>query len=298
MRGKGNTFFLLRHILIKDYIVGMKILTPLIVSSLLITPLWAQEPSKSPAESIQDNSFLVEEAYNQERGIVQHIFNLQGSWDRVSGSDERDWVFTFTQEWPVFSQTHQFSYTVPYLWLNGGGQKINGVGDVLLNYRYQALMESDRVPAFAPRFSLILPTGDESKGLGNNRLGYQFNLPVSKIVSDRVTLHGNAGLTYLPDIQGRNPVSYNLGASVIYAVTPRFNLMLESIAGWTEEVANRRIDRSFQAIVSPGIRYAFNLDAGQLVLGVAAPIGVSRDAPDYGAFFYLSWEHGFLKNPK
>ena len=28
------------------------------------------------AKGIQDNSFFIEEAYNQEPGVVQHIFNL------------------------------------------------------------------------------------------------------------------------------------------------------------------------------------------------------------------------------
>ena len=56
-----------------------------------------------PAAGVQDNSFLIEEAYNQEAGVVQHIFNL-----RRQG---HDWSFAFTQEWPVGSQTHQFSYS-------------------------------------------------------------------------------------------------------------------------------------------------------------------------------------------
>ncbi len=46
-----------------------------------------------PAEGIEDNSFLVEEAYNQEAGVVQHIFNLTGSWDKQSG--DKMWLMTF-----------------------------------------------------------------------------------------------------------------------------------------------------------------------------------------------------------
>jgi hypothetical protein len=47
-------------------------------------------------------------------------------------------------------------------------------------------MEGERTPAFAPRFSLVTPTGDASKGFGHERLGYEINLPFSKIVSERV----------------------------------------------------------------------------------------------------------------
>ena len=273
----------------------MKTICSAVACSILLVPLAAQEPRDRPAKGIQDNSFLVEESYNQEAGVVQHIFNLRRSINQLPGSDERAWDLTFTQEWPVFSQTHQFSYTVPYSFLSGGGaSSVNGVGDVLLNYRFQALYESDTRPAFAPRFSLVLPTGDEDKGLGDDTLGYQFNLPVSKIVQDRLTLHANAGLTFLPDVQGRNPVSYNLGGSAIYAVTPQFNLMLETIGEWNESVAGRHIDRDFEAVISPGMRYAFNFSAGQLVLGVGLPIGLTKAAPDYGVLFYLSFEHRFL----
>jgi hypothetical protein len=185
---------------------------------------------------------------------------------------------------------------VPYSFLESGGQSANGFGDVLLNYRFQALYESDTLPAFAPRFSLVLPTGDESKGLGDNTLGYQFNLPMSKIVQDRWTLHANAGLTFFPDLNGRNPLSYNLGGSAIYAVSRNFNLMLETIGEWNETVdASGSIDRDFEAIISPGVRYAFNFPAAQLVLGIGVPIGLTKAAPDYGVFLYFSFEHRFKK---
>jgi hypothetical protein len=54
---------------------------------------------------------------------------------------------SFTQEWPVFSQTHQFSYTIPYAFTEDD----NGMEDMRLNYRLQALTEDERTPAFAPR---------------------------------------------------------------------------------------------------------------------------------------------------
>ena len=43
---------------------------------------------------IQDNSFLVEEAYNQERNVVQHISTFSRLWN------SKDWSYSFTQEWP------------------------------------------------------------------------------------------------------------------------------------------------------------------------------------------------------
>jgi hypothetical protein len=41
-----------------------------------LLPRSALIASEPLAKGIQDNSFFIEEAYNQELGVVQHIFNL------------------------------------------------------------------------------------------------------------------------------------------------------------------------------------------------------------------------------
>src|SRR5688572_2315520 len=76
-------------------------------------PEHPSQPERN-VDGIMDNSFFVEEAYNQERGVVQHIFNGLYSHFDLPGSDADIYQLAFTQEWPVFSQAHQFSYTVPY----------------------------------------------------------------------------------------------------------------------------------------------------------------------------------------
>lgn len=250
----------------------------------------AEEKDARTAKALQDNSFLIEEAYNQEAGVVQHIATLR--------HQNRNWMFNFTQEWPIKDETHQFSYSIPYSWMRVDGDRFSGIGDVMLNYRFQALTESAMLPSIAPRVSLILPTGNAAKELGNGSWGVQALVPVSKIVTDRVTLHANAGVTTYFDVQGRQPTSYVVGGSAIYAVTREFNLMLEALNEWNESVNDlREIERERSFTISPGFRYAFNLTAGQLVVGLAAPIKFTRDTADYGAFFYLSFEHSFVKKP-
>lgn len=115
----------------------------------------------SPA--IADNSFLIEEAYNQEPGVVQHVCTCAGK-----RQPQRDIVCSFTQEWPVTNLKHQLSYTLPYSSLNSN--QYHGVGDVMLNYRYQWKGEEDWA-LIAPRFTLILPTGNVPKGLGTGSSG-------------------------------------------------------------------------------------------------------------------------------
>ena len=58
----------------------------------------------------------------------------------------------------------------------------------------------------------------------------------------------------------------------------------------------RRVDRTVTALLSPGARYAFNVPSvAQLVVGLAVPIGLTSDSPDYGLFFYCSFEHAFTR---
>jgi hypothetical protein len=259
---------------------------------------------KRPIDIIEDNSFLIEEAYNQEPGVVQHIFTAAYNND----SRRRGWDFSFTQEWPVFSQDHQFSYTVPSYHFIDGADRIYGVGDILLNYRYQALEEGDMKPAFAPRFSLILPTGSRRRGTGDNVVGYQWELPFSKKLASRFAMHANFGLTYLPHVRAlldagtgqlspkHSLVSYNLGASAIFALLPRFHLMLEWVGNFEESINDTgRTARAFKPTLSPGFRTAIvNEDKLQIVVGAAMPVGLNRKADNHGAFLYFSVEHDFF----
>src|SRR5687768_6106818 len=97
-------------------------------STLLIalTPLPALAQDSPPP--IQDNSFLIEEAYNQEAGVVQHISTFETA-------AEEGWAYSFTQEWPLFSQRHQLSFTLPVAHVEGAGLDATGLGDVMVNYR-------------------------------------------------------------------------------------------------------------------------------------------------------------------
>lgn len=273
---------------------------------LIILFLLGIKSKASSQEGILDNSFLIEEAYNQESGVVQHILNLVFGWDKVSGNTLSETEIAFTQEWPLFSQKHQLSYTVPFLFLGGDQPSTEGISDLAFHYRYQALSESKKLPAFAPRFSLILPTGNEGNGLGSGVIGYQINLPVSKKFLKLWNSHLNLGATLLPQVEQSLPlggnvsadlISFNAGLSAIYLLKDNFNLMLEFLTESVQELdASGSQDRSTTAIISPGLRYAINTAAGaQWVLGIASPLALTKEGNDYGIFLYLSFEHFFKR---
>ncbi len=228
----------------------------LLTLSLLLAPPAA---AAQEVEHIADNSFLIEEAYNQEAGVVQHISTF------ADQEADATWEYGFTQEWPLGGMRHQLSYTLPVVHPDGTGA---GLGDVLLNYRWQALGDGASALHAAPRLSLVLPTGSEDSGRGGGALGLEGNFPVSYIVSDLLALHSNSGLSLDTD---SGTLEARLGASGILRVQPRFNLMLETV--WSSE-------QDEIVLLNPGIRWAFDAGELQVVPGVAYTIALGSGASD------------------
>ncbi|HEY8258194.1 MAG TPA: transporter [Gemmatimonadales bacterium] len=241
--------------------------------ALLLSPFPVLAQSPAP---IADNSFLIEEAYNQEPGVVQHI----NTFSRVNGG--ASWAYSFTQEWPLLSQRYQLSYTVPVLHDNGLG---TGIGDIALNARYQLLGGDETSLHVAPRLSVLVPTGNEERGRGARGASVQTNLPVSWVPVPKLAMHANAGLTLSP---GASPSPF-LGASAIWLLDPELNLLVETIwTGGDEE----------SLVLNPGVRWAFNFESGlQIVPGVAYTIGLDDGAGPDAVFLYLSFEHPFRRLP-
>jgi len=262
-----------------------------LVMLLFARPATADWPALASGP-LQDNSFLVEEAYNQDEGVVQHI--VSGTYDRRTG----DWTATYTQEWPAWGVTHQLSFTVPFQWAAGPGAG-RGVGDVLLNYRYQLLKDEGRRPAMAPRVSLILPTGSFKEGLGNGSAGVQLLLPVSKQFNNHWAGHVNLGVTVVPHARvpeapprSESLTSWNGGASLIWEPVDAINLLGEFVASRDEEIEGRGVADKTRATFNPGVRVGWNGPGGvQWVWGLAFPIGLTRDTDAFGVFLYFSAEH-------
>ena len=264
----------------------VRVLPFLVLAGLVFSgrPGFAEEVKK-----IQDNSFLLEEAYNQEEGVVQHIQMFQYL------KKSKNWQYTFTQEWPVPNQTNQFSYSIPILHM-ADPTNSSGIGDIALNYRYQAVFK-DHI-ALAPRLSVILPTGDYKKGLGTDSVGFQTNIPLSVELSDKIVTHWNLGATYTP--RSKEPggakadtTGFNYGASLIYLATENFNLMLEAAGTSGEAVQSDGSKQQANTFfINPGVRFAINFESGlQIVPGFSIPIGVGPSKGEYGGLVYLSFEH-------
>jgi hypothetical protein len=242
-------------------------------------------PNTSPEPfKIIDNSFLVEEAFNQDPGTFQNIY----STIRANGV----WAAAFTQEWPLFSETHQVSYAL--LWEVGSGER--SFDATVLNYRLQVLREGRGTPAFAPRVGVMLPSAGEN----GDPWGLQINLPFSKRTRE-VYWHWNAGMTWMPSAEvGEETVSIvspSLGGSAIYALASMLHLMLEVTANFVEFESDSSTRRASTLTASPGVRGGWNITPRQqVVLGVAVPTTWStRDRREAAALLYASYELPFRR---
>jgi hypothetical protein len=239
---------------------------------------------------IQDNSFLVEEAYNQEPGVIQHISLF--TRERSSGN----WLYTFTEEWPAPSLRHQVSLTLVVARSDESGTARSGFGDVILNYRWQAVGSGEATVAVAPRASLILPSGDGGGGLGYGGWGAEVGVPVSVALGSRFVAHSNLDGTWVP--AARVPegtgalLGMRLGQGLVWLAHRNVNLLVETTYALLALDAGARTVRREELLVSPGVRAALNLRGGlQIVGGVAAPIGVGPSAGERAILGYLSFEH-------
>jgi hypothetical protein len=270
-----------------------KVLLTTLVLACIAT---AAQSDTSKTGPVQDNSFFLEEAYNQEAGVVQHI----STFNRDLHS--RDWSYSFTQEWPLGSQTHQFSYTLPVSHSNSFPDGRAGFGDIALNYRYQLLGNGEAKLAIAPRFSILPPTGEYREGRGAGAMGYQGQLPVSWVITDSLVSHTNVGFTITPrarDGSGfrENLSTWNVGQSLVWLAHPQFNVLLEWVHTRAQTIAGPgTVNTERSTFISPGIRWAHNLASGlQIVPGIAVPIGLGSNRNDRSIFLYLSFEHAFKK---
>ena len=271
----------------------LALLVGLLGSATRMTGAQVPEPSTPPP--IRDNSFLIEEAYNQEWGVVQHV----GTFRRIRGG--RGWGATFTQEWPAPGERHQLSYTIP-VERSGSSELSTGIGDVALNYRYQVPVRPGSPLAIAPRLSILAPIGDDSKGRGAGAAGLEVNLPASLELSRLLVTHFNVGGSWTPS--ARNPIGERatttgvfVGQSLVALLHPKLNFLVEAVWSQDEGVAGPdRTERARAFVIAPGIRGAIDFASGlQVVPGVAFPIGVGPSEGEESIYLYLSLEHPFRR---
>jgi hypothetical protein len=244
--------------------------------------------ASATADRIEDNSFLIEEAYNQEPGVLHHISTFQRS------STTGQWLYAYTEEWPIGGQTHQVSATLPLARAEVQARTASGLGDVSLHYRYAIFQEEEAPQVVVVRGSLLLPTGDRKRGLGEGRPGGQLAVPLSVKLGERFVDHGNVyGTWFPPSERARDTcVGWGVGDGLVWLARPSFNLMLEALWTQTDRAAGATSTRTRTLTVNPAFRSSIDFESGlQIVWGLGAPMGLGPSRGDRGVFLYLSFEH-------
>jgi hypothetical protein len=239
------------------------------------------------ADGIVDNSFLVEETFNQDPGIIQTAF----TWVRSEGGD---WEGAVGQDWPLRVHRHQFSWALPW---DGGGLPAD-VGQLSVSYRYQFVDVSEKTPGVAARVSVILPTGREAD---DNRVGLQAAVPMT-VAWRRFYLHANAGVTWTHHVRSAQGATANLtspylAGSVVWPAASMFQLMLEDVVEFDASLdEDARTRRHTTMTVSPGMRSGWNVGRNQVVLGAAVPIDTGDNGRAVSVLGYVSLEGPFRRN--
>lgn len=239
------------------------------------------------ADFIIDNSFLVEEAVNQDPGVIQTTLN----WVR---SGDGDWESAVGQDWPLASHRHQFSWSLPW----NGGQLPLSVGQAVVSYRYQISDVSKETLGIGARVSAILPTDRDGEEHG---VGLQAAVPVTAEWR-RLHLHANAGVTWTRQRSSEHPqrtslVSPYFAGSVIWPTASMFQVMLEDVVEFEAFLdAGARRRRNTTMTISPGLRGAFNVGRNQIVVGAAVPVDATTDGQSVSVLGYFSFEGPFRRS--
>jgi hypothetical protein len=156
----------------------------------------AQVPAPSDSSrpwEIEDNSFLVEEAFNQEAGVVQTIFG--GLLFQQSG-----WALTSRRSGRPVDPAPAFSLD-PGERADTGRRRARPRRPRRHRAELPLSVDGGRTGKARHRAAAhgAHPTGNQGRGLGVGAWGWQMNLPVSKQHRD-FYFHGNVGMTWYPRV--------------------------------------------------------------------------------------------------
>lgn len=253
----------------------MKILFFLV--SLLSLPVWGV---------IEDNSFLLEEAFNQKKGEYQFIQKYHTS---ATGYIE----YVFEVEAPLSDETHQLSLDISRI--RPEEIPASSFSDLNLNYRYQALNREDMI--LTEKVGLVLVTGKVENETSNGALGFQLMQVATFKLSEKYINHWNLGTTVIPQAETpggeKTILEFTGGTSLINNYSDRLNFLLEAVLQTFESYdEDKNVNNELRFYLNPGLRYAWNFDfkRTQVVPGASIPVQYSDGEIRPGIFLYLSVE--------
>jgi hypothetical protein len=242
---------------------------------------------------LQSNGFLVETAYLQEEGELQHNFTF-------SRTNRRNWSMVVNEEIPLGSEKHQLSFSVPAQLAGNAAAPGRGFGDSKIGYSYGLIGNSASRFSISPGVGLSVPTGRSGTQLGAGAPGVSFIVPVGVMLTGRFASNSSFEITYTrsaknSERQLADTLGYEMGQSLVWFAKPKLNFLIEAVWERSQTVVGPGLrENEYDLLLSPGVRWAYVLKNGLIISpGVAVPVGIGPSRGEKGAFFYISFEHRF-----
>ncbi len=161
----------------------------------------------------------------------------------------------------------------------------SGVGDLVINAKWQFLEECPLGARHALVPSVKFPTADEDKGLGSGETDYDLMWAASRAFGEKAGVHVNAGYSWIgePDDEKVHDVVH-YGVALDYQLTDAVQ--------WVGEVfAEKELTDGADTVVQYNTGFRWDV-VEDLVLDVAGGSKIEGDAPDFTATAGLKWTFG------
>jgi hypothetical protein len=222
----------------------------------------------------------------EDTGTAERV-EIETSVDYEAGSDEDSWTFTTAVNVGLLPNLEASVQGSLVRVDPDPGSAETGIGDSLIGLKYRFFGVPETGPSFLARLTLRLPTGDESKGLGDDGVDVGLLLAGSAKLG-AVILTGNVGYTFVTE--GGDLDFVTLGASLEWPIPDtRWTLVAEVVS----EIATGK-DADDTVVIRGGFRYAlYETDAAEawlkaLILDGAVGVGLTSASPDAVATVGLS----------
>ena len=282
-------------------------------------PLLANErASEQEAPEEPDYAFFTGSPYTQAKDSIQLILGNIFSRNGVLGGNQKLLTHSLRTEWG-FTDNLETDVIVQYVnqWTKSGGSTVgqNGFGDTTFGVRYRFLREesSPITLTFGPQ--VLIPTGDVEGGLSNGSFGFAWDLTMARDWSKRFFNYASFNYSTTPNVT--DPTAGSTREFVLnninWGLAPAFRLFekegsrgghycLHLFTEWAGTVSQSvmvgtTVGQKVTAattLFSPGLRFGYlNKEETLIEIGLAAPVGLTQEAPDWGLFLQTQFEYVF-----
>lgn len=177
-----------------------------------------------PAAGFAAHPLVTDDTGTQGAGGFQ--FELSSDQIRVTegGGKSRSTLVSSTLTYGLTDEL-DIAVGLPYQRISNAGEpREHGAGDAAVGVKWRFYEKDGLSIGLKPQ--VLVPTGNEQRGLGSGKAGYGMNLLASYEIDD-FTLLANTGCTYSNNVFGARKNIWNASAAVVWNAMPKTRLLLD-----------------------------------------------------------------------